>query len=64
MKIRVSLRYFVNDLWKHFFGFNLLRIPSNLITLNILLTVEPFTQFEPKIRAIKLQKSVKCCLSL
>ena len=65
MKTRVSLKYFVNDcLWKHCFASNSPQTPSNLISLIILVTLSSFTQFEPKIRAIKLQKSAKNSLTL
>ena len=37
--------------------------PSNLISLTIFVTLTPFTHFKPKIRAIKLQKSAKNCLT-
>ena len=58
MKTRVSLKYFVNDcLWKQLFSSNSSQIPPNLISLTILETLRPFTQFSPKIRAIKLKKS-------
>ena len=65
MKTRVSLKYFVDDcLWKHFFASNSPQIPSNLISLvTILVALKPFTQFQPKIRAIKLQKCTKICLT-
>ena len=63
MKTRVSLKYFVNDcLWKHSFASNWPQTPLNLISLRILVTLKPFTQFKTKIRAIKSQKSAKICL--
>ena len=64
MKTRVSLKYFVSDcIWNAFFDSNLPQTPSNLISLTILVTLRPFTLFQPKIRAIKLQKSDKICLT-
>ena len=64
MKTRVSLKYFVNDcLWKHFFDSNTPQTLSNLISLTVMVTLRPFTLFQCKIREIKLQKSVKVCLT-
>ena len=58
MKTRVSLKYFMNDcLWKHFLASNVPQTPSNLISMTVLITLRSFTQFQPKIRAIKLQKN-------
>ena len=46
LKTRVSLRYFVSHcLWKLFFDSNLPQTPSNLRSLNFLITVSPFTLF-------------------
>ena len=62
--ISVSLKYFVNGcLWKQFFAFNSLQNPSNVMTLTILVTLRLFAQFQPKIRAIKLQESAIICLT-
>ena len=62
MEARVSLRFFVNDcLWKHFFASKSTQTHSNLISLTILVTLRPSTQFQPKIRAIKLQKCAEIC---
>ena len=64
MKTRVNLKYPANGcLWKHFFASNSTQTPSNLIYLTIFVTLRPFTQFQPKIRAIKLQKKAKNCLT-
>ena len=66
MKTRVSLKYLVNDcLWRHFFPAHPPppQTPSFLISLTILITLRPFTQFYSKIRAIKLQKSANICLT-
>ena len=64
MKTRISLKYFVSDfLWKQFFAPNSTKTHSNLISLTILVTLMPFVQFQPKIRAIKLQKCAKICLT-
>ena len=42
----VSHIYFANDcLWKHLFASNSPQIPSNLISLTILITLSPLTQF-------------------
>ena len=65
METRASLKYFVNGcLCKHVFASNSPQTPTNLISLAILATLRPFTQFQSKIRAIKLQKSAKICLTL
>ena len=40
-----------------------LQTPSNLIFLTILVTMRPLTKFQPKIRATKLQKSFRFCLT-
>ena len=65
METRASLKYFVNGcLYKHVFASNLPQTRTNLISLAILVTLRPFTQFQPKIRAIKLQKKAKICLTL
>ena len=64
MKTTVSLKYFVNDcLWKHFIASTSPQTPSNFISLTILVTQRPFTEFYLKIRAIKLQKSAEICLT-
>ena len=64
MKTRVSLKYYVNDcLWKQFFASESRKTTSNLISMTILVTLRPFTKFQLKIRAIKLQKSAKICLT-
>ena len=64
MKTRVSLKYFMNDfLQKHSFPCNLPQTPSKLISLRLLVARKPFTQFEPKIRVIKLQKRASICLT-
>ena len=57
MKTRASLKYFVNECLWTFFPFISPQTPTNLISLTTLVTARPFTQFEPKIRAIKKQKS-------
>ena len=60
MKTRVSLKYLVHGcLWKQFLTSNLLQAPSNLIFETIFVTMRPLTQFQPKIRATKLQNSAK-----
>ena len=60
---KTSLKYFVNDcLWKPLFDSNSPQTPTNLIFLTILVTLRPFTLFQPN-RAIKLQKSAKICLT-
>ena len=62
MKTIVNLKYFGNDcLWKYLFAFNSPQNPSNLIFFRILLTLKPFAEFLPKIKAIKLQKNAKIC---
>ena len=64
VKTKVSLKYLLNDcLWKHSFTANSPQIPSNLIWLTILVTLMPFTQFQPKIRATKFYKCPKNCLT-
>ena len=58
MKTRVNLKYFVNDcVRKQFFAPTFPQTPPNLISLTILVTLRPFTQFKLKMTAIKLQKS-------
>ena len=65
MKTRVRLKYFLTGcLWKPFFGPNSPQTPLNLISLAISVTLMPFTLFQPRIRAVKLQKRVKICLTL
>ena len=65
METRISLKYFVNgSLWKDVFASNSPKTPSNLISLTILVTLRPFTQLEPKIRATTLQKKAKIYLTL
>ena len=62
---RVSLKYFVNGcLWKHFFASNSPQTSSHSIFVTISVTLSHSTQFEFKIRAIKLQKNAKICLTL
>ena len=65
MKTRVTLKYFVIDcLWKYFFFVSdSHHTPSSLIAVIILVVLRPFTQFQSKIRVIKLQKSDKICLA-
>ena len=58
MKTRFSLKYFVS-----YFDSNLPQAPSNLISLIFLVTLRPFSLFQPKIRDIKWQKSLKICLT-
>ena len=61
---RVGLNYFVSHCFcKHSFDSNSPQIPSNLISLTFLVTLRPFTLFQPKVRAIKWQKSSKICLT-
>ena len=46
METRVTLKYFVNGgLWKQFFASNSTQTSSNLISLTILVTLRPYTQF-------------------
>ena len=64
MKTKISLKNVVNDcLSKPFSESNSPQTPSKLISLTILVILKPFTLFKPKIRKIKLQKSVKVCLT-
>ena len=64
MKTKVNVKYFVTDcLWKHFFDSNLPQTPSNLISLIVLITISHFVLFQPKVRAIKLQKWAKIFLT-
>ena len=64
IKNRVTFKYFVSYcLWKHFLDSNLPQTSSNLISLKFLVTLIPFTLFEPKIRAFRSQKSPKLCLT-
>ena len=64
MKLRISQKDFANDcLWKQLFASNSSQIPSNIVSLKMLLTLRLFTQFWPKIRAIKLQKRARLSLT-
>ena len=64
MRTRVSFKYFVNDwLWKHLFPSNSPQTPYNFISLTMLVTLRPFTQFLPENRATILQKSAKIYLT-
>ena len=61
---RISLKYFVNDcLQKPFFDTNSPQTASKLTFLRILVNLTSFTLCSTKIRAFKLQKSVKICLT-
>ena len=63
-KTVIRLKNFVNDCpWNHFFASNLPQTTSNTIYFNIFVTLKPFTQFQPKIKAIKLQKSYQIDLT-
>ena len=65
MKSTVNLKYFVTGcLLKHFFDSNSPQILLNLIPLVICVALMPSTLFEPKIRAVKLQKMAKIYLTL
>ena len=65
MEIRASLKYFViGCLWKYLFTSNLPHVSLNLIFLTILVNLTTLLLFQAKIRAIKLQKSAKICLTL
>ena len=58
METRVFLKYlFKGCLCKQFFSSNSPQARSNLIIFIILVTVSSLTQFQPKIRATKLQES-------
>ena len=46
-----------------FFASNRTQTPSNLISLTLLVILNSLTQFQSKIRAIKVQKSAKTCLT-
>ena len=64
VKTRVGLKYFVNSrLLKLFFDYNLPHTTPNLIFLIFLVTLRLFTLFQPKIRAIEIEKSPKICLT-
>ena len=53
MKTRDSLIYFVTDrLWKRFFDSNWSQTTSNLVSLNILVTLKFLRLVEPKLRGI------------
>ena len=63
-KTRASLKYPVNDYpRKQFPAPNSPQTPLNPISMTILKTPRPFTQFQPKVKAIKLQKSAKIFLT-
>ena len=64
IKTRVCLKHFVNGcFYKLIFASNSLQTPSKLILLTIFVTWRPLTQFQPNIRATKIQKSAKICLT-
>ena len=64
MKTRGFLKYFLRAcFWKQFFASKSPQVPSNLISLTILVTARSLTQFQPKIRVTNLQKSIKICLT-
>ena len=57
MKTRVILRYFgTYCLWKRFLDYKSPNTPSILICLKFLVTASAFKLFQPKIRAIKLER--------
>ena len=57
MKTRVSLKYFLSDpLWKQFLASNSPQIPSNLISLTILVTLRK------KIERLNCRKVLKFAL--
>ena len=65
MKSTVNLKYFVTGcLLKHCFDSNSPQTPLNLIPLVICVALMSFTLFEPKIRAVKLEKMAKIYLTL
>ena len=64
MSCRMTQYLDLSFLWEQFFASNSHQTPSNLVYLIILITLRPFTQFQSKIRAIKLQKGAKICLNL
>ena len=64
MEARVTLKYFVNYCpQKHFLDSNLAQTPLTLISLTFLVVLSLFPLFESKIRAIKIEKSPKICLT-
>ena len=64
MKTRVCVIYLVHDcLWKQYSVSNLLQVSSKFIFWTILVTIRLFTQFQLKVRASKLWKSAKSCLT-
>ena len=65
MKTRLCLKYSANGcLCTQVFAFNSPQTPSNLIFfLTNFVILRPLALFQPKIRAAKLQKSIKICLT-
>ena len=64
MKTRVCAIYLVHDcLWKQYFVSNSPQVSSKFIFWTILVTIRLFTQFQLKVRASKLWKSAKSCLT-
>ena len=60
----LSIIYFFHHcLWKQLFASNSSQSLSNIIFWTILVTTRLFTQFQFKIRASKLLKSAKSCLT-
>ena len=65
MKSIVSLRYFVTGwLLKHFSHGNSAQTSLKSISFVISVALMPFTLFQPKISAVKLQKRAKIILTL
>ena len=63
MKTKVFLKYFVRScLWKQCFDCNLPQGLSNLISLTILVTLKPLTQFLLTIKATKFLRNRKIWL--
>ena len=63
MKTRASLKCFLNDcLWKQIFASNSTQISSDLLSLGILVTPMPLTEFHLKFEELSAQKMLKFAL--
>ena len=52
-----------SSLWKHFLASGSTQAPPNLVSLTILVTSRNLTQFQSKVRAIKLEISAQMCFT-
>ena len=62
LETRVSLKYFVNYLWKEFLVLTSRQTPSNLIFLTIFVTLISFTHFNLKLEQVSCKKGLNFAL--